>query len=660
MTLSRRLFWGFGIVLSLMLAVSLFGVYRISQANQNLLHVNTIDSPKQRYAINFRGSVHDRAIAIRDAVLASQVVQRHRHYDEIQKLAEFYSQSAQDLARLLQQHPLDSNDEKALLAAIDSIEQQGLELTRKTMQLLDNGDRAGALNLLSSETAPVYAEWLKRINAYIDYQEARISGQVERASSITAGFQLIMLTVTFLAILAGVVIGWRLVRWLMQTIGAEPAEVSRLIRLVAGGDLSVRAETRYPDSILGTVNHMVGEVGKLIGEVTTAASSVSVSIDKVAQRLEETSRGTQTQHREIDMIATAMNEMAATVQEVAQHTSVAAGSVEHANEQALKGSSVVEQTINSIHGLSQQVEESSEVMRALQADSHEVGQVMQVISAIAEQTNLLALNAAIEAARAGEQGRGFAVVADEVRTLAQRTQNSTGDIRIIVERLQMQADRAAEMMRHSSESAAAVVVETGAAETALNGIVESVSNIGLMSQQIATAAEEQSQVAAEMDSSITSINMVAEETATGAYQAVSETSGILEQMENLRLAISRFKYRSDGFSFAMAKAAHIAWKGRLRVYLDGKGGLTRDQATSHRDCVLGRWYYGEGHEQYGQRDSMQRIEQPHKRFHDTIARIIELREGGKNQEAEALYADIEPLSTEVVQLLERLEQETSR
>ena len=131
-------------------------------------------------------------------------------------------------------------------------------------------------------------------------------------------------------------------------------------------------------------------------------------------------------------------------------------------------------------------------------------------------------------------------------------------------------------------------------------------------------------------------------------------------MENLRLAISRFKYRSDGFSFAMAKAAHIAWKGRLRVYLDGKGGLTRDQAASHRDCVLGRWYYGEGHEQYGQRDSMQRIEQPHKRFHDTIARIIELREGGKNQEAEALYADIEPLSTEVVQLLERLEQETSR
>lgn len=493
---------------------------------------------------------------------------------------------------------------------------------------------------------------LKEMNAAVMMMESSAQADAQQQLYVAFGSTIIILILVTLGRIFG-----------MGTLMSQVHRLREHLYLVSEGDFSSTLAIDHPDNEVGQMfsayNGMVSNTGQLVTGVVQATAQVSDTVDSVARRLEETSRGAQAQHSEIDQVATAMNEMAATVQEVAQNTVMTAESAEHAQQEAQNGRQVVTQTIDRIRELAQKVEQGTEAMQLLQQDSNEVGEVMQVISAIAEQTNLLALNAAIEAARAGEQGRGFAVVADEVRTLAQRTQQSTETIRTIIERLQNQATRAAELMVESEEYAQTTIGETTAADSALDSIVQSVSSITEMSSQIATAAEEQSQVAAEMDTSITSITGIAEKTSTDAAETVSATAEIHEQMDKLRSLISHFRSNVKGVDLTAAKTAHLAWKGRLRAYLDGEGSLTREEASSHKDCALGKWYYGEGLESYGHIPEMTRLEAPHAELHAKIRQIIELRESKKHAEAEAAYLQIEPLSDQIVQLLGQIEQKST-
>lgn len=420
--------------------------------------------------------------------------------------------------------------------------------------------------------------------------------------------------------------------------------------------LPVSSNHNEVGQMFSAYNSMIAEIGKLMSDVVRSSAEVSAGIENIASRLERTNHGVHQQHSEIDQVATAMNEMAATVREVAANTEQTASSAEMAHDEAINGQQIIMHTIASINQLAEQIENAAEVMKMLQEDSIKVGEIMSVISTIAEQTNLLALNAAIEAARAGEQGRGFAVVADEVRNLAQRTQVSTEEIRAIVEHLQHQSNNASEMMLASQTRAQATVEETSNADQALNRIVESVANITAMSSQIATAAEEQSQVATEMDQSINNISSIAKQTTNDAQQTVAATSEIHIEMDNLRSLVNQFTFPQEGLDLSVAKTAHIAWKGRLRSFLDGHAGLTLKEASSHHDCALGKWYYGEGLAKYGHMKEMQELAHPHERLHKIIIDIIHARESNQMAQAEALYEKVEPLSKEVVMLLNKIEQ----
>jgi methyl-accepting chemotaxis protein len=292
----------------------------------------------------------------------------------------------------------------------------------------------------------------------------------------------------------------------------------------------------------------------------------------------------------------------------------------------------------------------------LESDTQQVGQVLEVITSIAEQTNLLALNAAIEAARAGDQGRGFAVVADEVRTLAQRTQESTGKIRDIIERLQNQAAVSVKAIGKSREIAQQSVEQTEEAGVALERIVGMVATIRDMSTQIATAIEQQSQVTAELDRSIVSIAEVAENTRQAARQTVNSNAQISDEIQQLNRVMSQFNTRA-GVDLSVAKAAHLAWKGRLRAYLEGEGMLTEKEAVSHHDCVFGKWYYSDGLKNYGQLPVLKQIEAPHAELHQTIRNIVAAKEAGREGDAQRLFTRVEPLSQQIVGLIDRLEQE---
>ena len=268
------------------------------------------------------------------------------------------------------------------------------------------------------------------------------------------------------------------------------------------------------------------ELRAAIGRIADSGLQVSSAADSLNANFERTNVAIHQQQVQIEQVATAMNEMSATVQEVARNTSHAAAAVEEAIQAARTGQDVVRSTVSAIRGLAEEVNNATDVIRELETKSADIGGVLDVIRSVAEQTNLLALNAAIEAARAGEQGRGFAVVADEVRTLASRTHQSTQEIRQIIEGLQHAAQRAVVAMDHSLELSREGVDEANKASAALNAITESVNTIGDMSHQIASAAEEQSAVAEEINTTIVQISQVAHATVADA----GETLGIAAQL----------------------------------------------------------------------------------------------------------------------------------
>lgn len=511
-------------------------------------------------------------------------------------------------------------------------------------QYLNNPTDTNRRNALNQHSLDI----LKESNTAVSMLEA--------AANATASLQLNIAILSTLIILVLVTMG----RMFGMTVLMREIDLLRN-RLIAVGQgdftqpLIITNTENEVGQMFNAYNAMIAQVGELIGNVIRASAQASASIDTIANRLEDTAQGVQQQHLEIDQIATAMNEMAATVREVASNTEQTAASANQAHDDALQGQTIINHTATRIHELAHQVEEAANMMSVLQQDSEKVGQIMAVISQIAEQTNLLALNAAIEAARAGEQGRGFAVVADEVRNLAKRTQDSTLEIQTIVEHLQTHAARAAQSMTASQSSVQVTVTETKTADHALQQIVNSVANITDMSNHIATAAEEQSQVAGEMDRSINNISVIAKQTAQAAQDTVAATSDIHVQMDKLRELVSQFKFSQQGLDLSAAKTAHLAWKGKLRAFLDGKATLTKQQASSHKDCALGQWYYQEGLKNYGHLHEMRELEPPHTQLHHIIHSIIHAREQGDHAQAERLYSKIEPLSREIVTLLSRIE-----
>lgn len=540
MKLTHRLYLGFGLVLSLMLAVTLFGVFQINNANQTLEHVNAIDSTKQRYAINFRGSVHDRAIAIRDAVLVNDVDELHTHLAKISQLDALYQQSANDLNRLLNTYPARTVNENRLLEAIRDIKAASTGLTQRIIALLKAGDQAAAQTLLLDQVSPAYSEWLKRINAYIDHQEISVTTQVDQVRSITEKFQLIMLIVTAAAIVIGLFISYRITSWLLRTIGGEPEEASRLLNQLAEGNFNIQINTPYPNSILGATKDMSDKLATVIKNVAASANRLAASSKQMAETADNSHLMIQSQQQETQLGAVAIKHIVTSVQDVAQHTARAAQLAQQAEQEALAGNQDVTRTMQLIRELSHDISESSKVIDEVSVHSSQIASVLQVIEEIADQTNLLALNAAIEAARAGEAGRGFAVVADEVRNLANRTQSSTRDIQERIDAMHRSAENAVLMMEKSRSRAEQSVEQAQAAGQSLNNISQSVTSISDMNQRIATAVEEQTVIAKDINQNFDRITEASTKVANESDQLKRSSDDLAQLALTLLAGIGHF------------------------------------------------------------------------------------------------------------------------
>ncbi|TVP87985.1 MAG: methyl-accepting chemotaxis protein [Pseudomonadaceae bacterium] len=402
---------------------------------------------------------------------------------------------------------------------------------------------AGQINLLLPvEIADTGTRWTLLITlpvqAVMQDLQAFAADLQSQQNADSRNLALIGLLVALLGIFVMVLVGYSL---------AKPARrlVAMLEDIASGeGDLTRRLQIDRKDE-LGAMargfNAFLDKLQAMMREVVGSVQQVTDASEDTADIAIRTNQGVQRQLGEIDMVATAVNEMTATAQDVARSASLAAEAASNADGSANQGRQVVQATSQTIVELSQDIQRAVASVQALAQDSENISSILVAIRGIAEQTNLLALNAAIEAARAGEQGRGFAVVADEVRNLAQKTQASTEEIQDMIERLQQGARDTVKVMEQSRARTEQSVEQAEEADAALNAITQAVSVISDMNTQIASAAEQQSAVAEDVHRNVTSIDEVAKSVAKGAEEASQASAGLTKLAEHQRRLINQFK-----------------------------------------------------------------------------------------------------------------------
>lgn len=337
-----------------------------------------------------------------------------------------------------------------------------------------------------------------------------------------------------------------LVSWLVSFLFRDLGRVSKALEEIASGegDLTQRLEPRSNDEVgqlAHNFNTFVGNMHTMVSTLSLVSAALSEQSKQTASQAEERSSRIRLQQDEINMVATAINEMAAATQEIAGNADHTAQNAGEAVTACVHGSDQVSQTQGSIQNLAQEVQVATDVIQELEAHGKHINTILATIQNIAEQTNLLALNAAIEAARAGEQGRGFAVVADEVRVLSQRTHASTKEIQQMIETLQSTTGKAVGIMDDSRMLAGTSVDDANAASASLTQIHESVERISDMATQIASAAEEQASVTSEITRNTEGIRDVSNDLALEAHSAAEQAAQLSELSHELENEIRRFK-----------------------------------------------------------------------------------------------------------------------
>ena len=421
-----------------------------------------------------------------------------------------------------------SSQKKAILAALASYQTTFLALVKEQKRLGYHAE--DGLQKLLNESAQQVTKIQTNLVAKTD---AAVSNYIQSIKQITY-------LLFAVALFVSIAIGWIISHSIMNGILSIKTSI---VRISETNDLTISLSTKNNDELAdmaSAFNNMIANFQHLIVSVNQSVTSLNNATGTLAKNIHQANSGVESQMQETDMVATAVTEMVATIEDIASNTTDAADKAEQTNQNAAKGKCGVDATIKKIRILSDKLIESESVVNNLAKDSETIGSVLDVIRAIAEQTNLLALNAAIEAARAGEQGRGFAVVADEVRTLASRTQESTKEIESIIGSLQSRTKNIVNLMMDCRSEGQESAAQAGQAGQLLEDINHDVVSIMDMTTTIATAIQEQSTVASEVSSHVVSIRDVAETSSESARQNELMSGELSEQANVLTNEIKRF------------------------------------------------------------------------------------------------------------------------
>ena len=413
-------------------------------------------------------------------------------------------------------------------------------LNEVTGHIASFSDKLAEYTGLLEQEKTVYQQLHQRAAQVVERVDQAYVAEDQSMQTQLKNNSLLILGSSVLALLVGLIAAWVITRLIVAPLRT----VIGVAQQIAAGDLSAKVEVTRRDEI-GQLMQAMQQMGEGLSQIVSGLQAGIEQLATSAQSLsavtEQTNLEVSSQKEETEQVATAMNQMTATVHDVARNAEEAAQAAQTADSKVESGQQVVRQSMVRIEQLADSATSASSSIESLSAEIQNIGTVLGVIKSVAEQTNLLALNAAIEAARAGEQGRGFAVVADEVRALAKRTQQSTEEIERLVSALRSAAQASVQQIQSSGELVKLAVSDALQTESALGSIAAAVSLIQQMNQQIAAAAEQQSAVAEEISRSIVNVRDVSEQTAAASDETAASSVELARLGNQLQMMVSHFR-----------------------------------------------------------------------------------------------------------------------
>ncbi|WP_371913936.1 methyl-accepting chemotaxis protein [Pseudomonas sp. 35 E 8] len=534
MKIGLRASLSFAVLASLLVIVGMFGLGQMAKLRQSALIIEESWMPSIE-------NIHDSAaivasIRLEALRLATTDESRIRDNSKVQ-----ITRQRVELQTLLDHHKtlLSGDEEGELLKQLDVNVHAYLSLVGQIIALVDKDQQQEAIDLLNSRLAPQGVALNKSLEDMISFNQNGVEAAADAAAQTYSSAQWIVGLIIVFALIATLLLAWLLTRSITAPIG----QALIVARTIASGDLSqpiAVSGNDEPAQLLTALATMQLQLQGTIRGISESAQQLASAAEEMSSVMEQSTRGLQAQNDEIEQAATAVTEMSAAVDEVAGNAVSSAEASQASDEDSKHGHYQISQTISSIQNLVDEVLGASNKAEGLAVQAQDISKVLEVIRGIAAQTNLLALNAAIEAARAGEAGRGFAVVADEVRSLAQRTQDSTEEIEQMITGIQQGTQDTVEALNSSAEHAGQTLQRANSAGSALEKITAAISQISQRNLVIASAAEQQALVARDVDRSLVNIRDLSTQTAAGATQTSAASQELSRLAVDLNGMVTRF------------------------------------------------------------------------------------------------------------------------